>query len=51
MEGPGGEWDGWLGRNDWRNGVDSPYDQPHGKDPQVVEDREEALTVLTPETA
>lgn len=32
-------------------GVVSPYDQPHRKDSQVVGDREEALTVLTPQTA
>lgn len=32
-------------------GVVSPYDQPHRKDSQVVGDRKEALTVLTPQTA
>jgi len=32
------------------NGVDLPYGQPHRKDPQVVEDREEVLTTLTPQT-
>jgi hypothetical protein len=31
--------------------VVSPYDQPDRKDPQVVGGREEALTVLTPQTA
>jgi hypothetical protein len=31
-------------RSDWRDGVDSPHVQPHRKDPQMVEDREEALT-------
>jgi len=36
------------GRARLRNAVDSPYDQPHRKDPQVVGDREEGLTALTP---
>jgi Domain of unknown function (DUF1918) len=31
-----------------RKGVGSRYGQPHRKDPQVVGDREEALTALTP---
>ena len=31
------------------NGVESPCDQPHRKDPQVVEDREAVLTNLTPQ--
>jgi hypothetical protein len=35
-------------RSGWRNGVDSPYDQPHRKDPQVVGDGEEGLTVSRP---
>jgi hypothetical protein len=26
-----------------KNGVDSPYDEPHGQDPQVVGDGEEDL--------
>jgi transcriptional accessory protein Tex/SPT6 len=30
--------------NDRRKGVDSPDGQPHGKDPQVVRVRQEALT-------
>jgi hypothetical protein len=30
-------------RNGWRYGVDSPYGQLHGKDPQVAGDREETL--------
>jgi hypothetical protein len=34
----------------WQNVVDSLYEPPHRKDPQVVEDREEALTDPTPET-
>ena len=42
---------GRVWRFDWRNGVDSPYEQPHRKDLQVVRDREEALTTLTPQTA
>jgi hypothetical protein len=33
----------------WRNGADSRYGQPHRKDPQVVADREEVLTGLTPQ--
>ena len=36
---------------DGRNGVDSPDGQPDRKDPQVVEDREEALATVTPQTA
>jgi hypothetical protein len=35
-------------RLDWRNGVDSPYEQLHRKDPQVVGDGEEGLTVSRP---
>jgi hypothetical protein len=38
-------------RFDWRNGVDSLYVQSHGKNPQVVGDGEEDLTVHTPKTA
>ncbi len=34
-------------RNDWRTGVDSAYEQPRRKDPQVVGDREETLTANT----
>ncbi len=45
---PGGRGANRLCRFNWRNGVESPDDQPHRKDPQVVEDREEALTDLTP---
>ncbi len=38
---PGGE----------RDGVDLPHDWPHREDPQVVGDREEALTALRPQAA
>jgi hypothetical protein len=31
-------------RNEWGNGVDSPYGQSHRKDSQVLGDRAEALT-------
>ena len=34
-----------------KNGVDSPYGESHRKDPQVAGDREDDLTVLTPQTA
>ena len=35
-----------LAKPNGETAVDSPYGQPHGKDPQVAGDREEALTAL-----
>ena len=42
-------WSGQLKgvRFERRNGVDSSHEQPHRNYPQVVEDREEALTAPT----
>jgi hypothetical protein len=39
---------GGFGIFDWRNGVDSSHGKSHRKAPQVVGDREDDLTVLTP---
>ena len=52
-------WEDWILRDfvvcnqlcrfNWRKGVESPDDQPHRKDPEVVEDREAALTDSRPQ--
>src|SRR5436309_204823 len=44
-----GDLDDEIGGLAWRNGIDSPYVQPHRKDPQVVGDGKEALTAPSPD--
>jgi len=51
VETPAGALLGGIGDSTGETAVDSPYDQSHRKDSQVVEAREEALAALTPQTA